>query len=404
MAAARFLFHTLTRNGVRGSRTLSRSISSSIEAVKEESVAAAPEEAVVEYVEDDLKSRIFRLRLPKRSVTNVLEKWVAEGRAIPLSDLRSISRDLRRSRRFKHALEISEWIVSHEEYQISDSDYAVRIDLMTQVFGIDAAERYFEALPSSAKTSETYTALLHCYAGSKLVEKAEALYERMKRENLSLSAITFNELMTLYMSVGQLEKVSLIVRDMKCQNVAPDLFTYNLWVSSCAAALDLDEARRILDTMIADPGCDESWIRYQKLAKLYITSTQLVSSDSSSLVESEKGITQRELISYDFLIILYGGLGSKDKLDQIWKSLRMTGQKMTGRNYVCVLASYLMLGYLEDVGEIVEQWKQPATSEFNSTMCNKLAAAFEEIGMADTAAGFRRILREKGCDPVEEPR
>ncbi|KAL1534363.1 pentatricopeptide repeat-containing protein, mitochondrial [Salvia divinorum] len=403
MAAARFLFQTLTRNGVRGTRGLSRSISSSIEAVKEE----AQEGTVVEYVEDekdDLKSRIFRLRLPKRSVTNVLEKWVGEGRAIPLSDLRSISRDLRRSRRFKHALEISEWIVSHEEYQISDSDYAVRIDLMTQVFGIDAAERYFEVLPSSARTSETYTALLHCYAGSKLVEKAESLYERMKGENLSLGAITFNELMTLYMSVGQLEKVSKIVSDMKCQNVAPDLFTYNLWVSSCAAALDLDEARRVLDAMAADPGCDESWIRYQKLAKLYITSTLLVSSDYSSLVGSEKGITQRELISYDFLIILYGGLGIKDKLDQIWKSLRMTGQKMTGRNYVCVLASYLMLGHLEDVGEIVEQWKQPAASEFKGTMCDKLVAAFEDIGMADTATGFRRILREKGCNPTEEPR
>lgn len=301
-------------------------------------------------------------------------------------------------------LQISEWIVSHEEYQISDSDYAVRIDLMTQVFGIDAAERYFEALPSEAKTSETYTALLHCYAGSKLIEKAEALYDRMKGENLSLGAITYNELMTLYMSVGELEKVSLIVRDMKYQNVAPDLFTYNLWVSACAAALDMNEVRRILDAMTGDSGCDESWIRYQKLAKLYITSTQLVSSYSSSLVESEKGITQRELISYDFLIILYGGLGSKDKIDQIWKSLRMTGQKMTGRNYVCVLSSYLILGYLEDAGEILEQWKQSATSELNRTMCNKLLASFEEIGMADKATSFRMILREKGCDPTEELR
>lgn len=301
-------------------------------------------------------------------------------------------------------LQVTEWVVSHEEYQISDSDYAVRIDLMTQVFGIDAAERYFEALPSTAKTSETYTALLHCYAASKLVEKAEKLYERMKEANLSLGAITYNELMTLYISVGQLEKVSLIVEDMKSQNVAPDLFTYNLWVSSCASALNMDEVMRILDSMTADSGCDESWIRYQKLAKMYITSTQLVSSDSSSLVESEKGVTQRELISYDFLIILFGGLGNKDKLDQIWKSLRTTGQKMTGRNYICVLSSYLILGYLEDVGEIIEQWKQSSTSGFNVTMCNKLVAAFKEIGMAYAADSFLTILKEKECALVEESR
>ncbi|KAK6156784.1 hypothetical protein DH2020_011032 [Rehmannia glutinosa] len=353
---------------------------------------------------DDLKSRIFRLRLPKRSVINVLQKWVSEGHKITLSDLRSISKDLRRSHRYKHALEISEWMVSHDQYQISDSDYAVRINLMTQVFGIDAAERYFEALPSSAKTSETYTALLHSYAGLKLIEKSEELYERIKRANLSLGAITYNELMTLYMSVGQLEKVSLIVDEMKRQNVAPDIFTYNLWISSCAAALNMDEVKKILDEMKIDSGCDENWIRYLNLAKIYINSSHLVNSDLSSLVESEKGVTQRELISYDFLVILFGGLGNKDKLDQIWKSLRMSRQKMTGRNYVCILSSYLMLEHLKEVGEVIDQWKQSATSEFDGSMCNKLLEAFKEVGMTDKATSFHMVLHEKGCDPLDESR
>ena len=53
------------------------------------------------------------------------------------------------------SLQISEWMVAHDEYELSDSDYAVQIDLMTKVFGIDAAEQYFEGLPLSAKTSET---------------------------------------------------------------------------------------------------------------------------------------------------------------------------------------------------------------------------------------------------------
>ncbi|GFP86792.1 pentatricopeptide repeat-containing protein at5g09450 mitochondrial, partial [Phtheirospermum japonicum] len=360
-----------------------------------------------EEEKDDLKSRIFRLRLPKRSVTNVLQKWVSEGQKITISDLRSISKDLRKSQRYKHALEVSEWMVSHDEYDLSDSDYAVRINLMSQVFGIDAAERYFEALPSTAKTGKTYTALLHSYAAQKLIEKAEQLYERIKGSNLNLTAVTFNELMTLYISAGQLEKVPSVVEEMKRQNVGPDLFTYNLRVSSCAASLKMDEARKILDEMSVDPGCcDESWVRYLKLAKIYIISGQLENAGfSSSLVESEKGVvTQRELISYDFLVILYGGLGNKDRLDQIWQSLRMTRQKMTGRNYVCVLSSYLMLGNLRELGEIIEQWKESATSEFNISMCNKLVGAFMEVGMADKADSFRMVLREKDCEPLDELR
>ncbi|KAL0384425.1 UNVERIFIED_CONTAM: Pentatricopeptide repeat-containing protein, mitochondrial [Sesamum radiatum] len=403
--AARSLLLTLTRNARKGNKVPFRSISSSIEAVEEEPITRTHEDEFTEEEKDDLKSRIFRLRLPKRSVTNVLQKWVSEGNNITVADLRSISRDLRRSHRYKHALEISEWMVNHDEYQLSDSDYAIRIDLMTKVFGIDAAERYFQALPSSAKTTETYTALLHSYAGLKLIEKAEELYERMKGENLPLTSITYNELMTLYMSVGQLEKVPLIIEELKCQNVAADLFTYNLWVSSCAAALNIDEVRRILDEMSIDSGCNATWIRYAQLTKIYITSSHLVNSDFSSLVEGEKGvITQRELISYDFLFILYGALGNKDKLDQIWKSLRMTRQKMTGRNYVCILSSYLMLGHSKEVGEIIDQWKQSATAEFNVAMCNKLLEAFEEVGMTDKATGLHTVLREKGCEPMNDLR
>lgn len=56
--------------------------------------------------EDDLRSRVFRLRLPKRSATAALDRWVGEGRAVSASELRQIAKDLRRSQRYKHALEV----------------------------------------------------------------------------------------------------------------------------------------------------------------------------------------------------------------------------------------------------------------------------------------------------------
>ncbi|XP_039174264.1 pentatricopeptide repeat-containing protein At5g09450, mitochondrial isoform X2 [Eucalyptus grandis] len=102
------------------------------------------EDAVVVEGSDDLKSRIFRLRLPKRSVTNVIQKWVGEGNEVSAPELRQISKELRKSQRYKHALEVSEWMVTNEGHELSDKDYADRIDLTTKVFGVDAAERYFE--------------------------------------------------------------------------------------------------------------------------------------------------------------------------------------------------------------------------------------------------------------------
>lgn len=298
-------------------------------------------------------------------------------------------------------MQISEWMVTHNEFELSVSDYAIRINLMSKVFGIDAAERYFEGLPVTAKTSETYTALLHSYAGAKLTEKAEGLYERMKDSDLSFTALTYNELMTMYISVGQVEKVSLVVEELRKQKVAPDIFTYNLWISSCAATLNINEVRRILDEMSSDPGCDESWLRYINLANLYVTTGHLTNAECSSLVSAEKGITQREWITYDFLIILHAGLGNKDRIDQIWKSLRMTNQKMTSRNYICIISSYLMLGHLKELEEVIDQWKQSTTTAFDVSACGRLLSAFTDTGLTEKAKDFHLLLIQKNSDPID---
>lgn len=291
-------------------------------------------------------------------------------------------------------------MVTHKEFVLSDSDYATRIDLMTKVFGIHSGERYFEGLPLSAKTSETYTALLHSYAGAKWTKKAEELFERVKQSNLSFNALMYNEMMTLYMSVGQVEKVALVVEELKQKNVVPDIFTYNLWISSCAATLNIDQVKKILDEMSCDSGGSDDWVKYVNLVNIYITASHLVNAESSTLVEAEKNITQRQWITYDFLIILYAGLGNKDKIDQIWKSLRRTKQKMTSRNYICILSSYLMLGHLKEVGEIIDQWKQSATSDFDISTCNRLLGAFSDVGLTEKANEFHMLLLQKNCAPT----
>ncbi|XP_010547648.1 PREDICTED: pentatricopeptide repeat-containing protein At5g09450, mitochondrial [Tarenaya hassleriana] len=359
---------------------------------------ARVEESVESGEKDDLKSKIFRLRLPKRSATTVLEKWAGAGNRITADELREISRELRRTNRYKHALEISEWMVQHEESEMSDKDYAVRIDLMSKVFGIDAAERYFQGLHPSAKSGETYTALLHAFAGSKQTERAEYLFEKIKEaENVAFTAITYNEMMTLYMSVGLVEKVPGVIEELKRKRVSPDIFTYNLWISSCAATLNFDEVGRILDEMRRGANSKDGWVRYINLANIYISSGRFANAVSSSPVEAEKGISQREWITYDFLIILHTGLGNKDMIDQIWQSLRRTNQKMTSRSYICVLSSYVMLGHLKEAGDVIDQWQQCKIAEFDTSACKRILAAFRDVGLEGKANDFHMLLVEKKC-------
>ncbi|CAF1881584.1 hypothetical protein Bca4012_047602 [Brassica carinata] len=401
--ATRSIFHT-----IRGRLTVGTNLTRNAESSrfsKPYSADAATGGSLVEEPEekDDLRSRIFRLRLPKRSATTVLEKWVGEGNQITVNELREISKELRRTRRYKHALEVTEYLVQHEESNISDADYASRIDLISKVFGIDAAERYFEGLQPPSKTPETYTSLLHAYAASKQTERAEALFKIIiESESLTFGAITYNEMMTLYMSVGEVEKVRDVIKVMKRRNVSPDIFTYNLWLSSCAATFDVDELRKILEEMRRGGGSNEGWARYIDLTSIYINSSRLTNAESRSPVESEKSISQREWVTYDFLMILHTGLGNKGMVDQIWKSLRNTNQKLSSRSYICVVSSYLMLGCLREAGEVVDQWKESKTTEFDGSACLRILNAFRDVGLEEKASDFQLLLVEKKCSLEDE--
>lgn len=298
-------------------------------------------------------------------------------------------------------MQVSEWMVSNQGDEWSKNDYASRIELMCKVFGIDAAERYFDGLPLEAKTRETYASILHCYASTRLTDKAEDLYQKIKSSSIAFDALVYNEMMTLYMSVGQLEKVQSVVEGMKCKKVALDIFTYNLWVSSYAAAVNMDWVGKVLDEMSRDPkfSTEEGWERYRNLVNVYVSSGLLMNSEcENGLVEvEEKRFSQREWITYDLLIVLYASLGNKSKVDQIWKSLMMTKQKMTSRNHLCIISCYLMLGHPKEAGEVIDQWKHSSTGPDILACCARLSEALRDAGAEDIADHLHMLLIEKDC-------
>ena len=285
---------------------------------------------------------------------------------------------------------------THHESDLSGSDYGMRIDLITRVFGANAAEDFFEKLPSEAKSLEAYTALLHSYARSKMTDKAERLFGRMKDANLSMDVLVYNEMMTLYISVRELDKVQVIAEELQRQNVSPDLFTYNLRISAAVASMDLEGFKGILDEMSKDPNSKEGWTVYRKLAAIYIDASQLVAS-GNSLVEAEAKISQREWITYDFLVLLHAGLGNLERIKDIWKSMLMTSQRMTSRNYICVISSYLLCERVKDAGEIVDQWQRSKAPEFDISACNRLLDALRNAGLTDSAERFRELMLQKSC-------
>ncbi|KAF6157249.1 hypothetical protein GIB67_041710 [Kingdonia uniflora] len=149
--------------------------------------------------------------------------------------------------------------------------------------------------------------------------------------------------------------------------------------------MDIDSVRRILYEMSDDSNSSEAWVTYKQLADIYITTGNLVNMYNNSLVEANGKATLREWITYDFLIHLYAILQNNERVDQIWKSLRIPSQKMTSTYYKCILSSYLILGEIKEVAEVLEELKQSTTTVFDIHTYTMLLDTFSKVGLLDKA-------------------
>ena len=120
---------------------------------------------------------------------------------------------------------------------MNNADRAIRIDLLGKAEGVASAEKYFNSLEGSAKTTKTYGALLSRYCKEKMFEKAVELFEEMKELSFT-SPLNYNNMMSLYLSIGQPEKVPLLAKEMEERNIAADRYNYNQLMNAYAALKD----------------------------------------------------------------------------------------------------------------------------------------------------------------------
>lgn len=92
---------------------------------------------------DTLGRRLLSLIYAKRSAVIAIRKWKEEGHPVRKYELNRIVRELRRHKRYKHALEVCEWMRVQDDIELLSGDYAVHLDLIAKVRGMNSAEKFF---------------------------------------------------------------------------------------------------------------------------------------------------------------------------------------------------------------------------------------------------------------------
>ncbi|XP_029146712.1 pentatricopeptide repeat-containing protein At4g02820, mitochondrial-like [Arachis hypogaea] len=345
---------------------------------------------------DTLGRRLMSLVFPKRSAVVAINKWKEEGHPPPRKyELNRIVRELRKNKSFKHALEVCEWMTLQQHIKLVQGDYAVHLDLIAKVQGLNSAEKFFEDLPDQMRGRQTCTALLHVYVQNNLADKAEALMSKMSECDFLGCPLPFNHMISLYIANGKLEKVPQIIRELK-MNTCPDVVTFNLWLTACALQSDVETAERVM-LELKKAKIDPDWVTYSTLTNLYIKNNCLEKA-RSTLKEMENRTSRNTRVAYSSLISLHMNMGNKDEVNRLWKKMKASFRKMNDNEYLCMLSSLVKLGDFAAAENLYSEWES-VSGTHDVRVSNILLASYVNQDQMEMAENFYHRIVGNGVSP-----
>ncbi|XP_024023422.1 pentatricopeptide repeat-containing protein At2g20710, mitochondrial [Morus notabilis] len=348
---------------------------------------------------DTLFQRISRCGDPKISLIPVLNHWAEQGRDVNQPELQRIIKQLRKYRRFSHALQISEWMSEGMNCDLSPGDVAVKLDLVSKVHGLDQAEEYFNSIPPALRADKIYGALLNCYAEKKYLEKAERLFQKMRKLGFIKSNLSYNVMLSLYSRMGKHEKLKGLLQEMEENGIKHDKYTFSIRLNAYAVTSDIEGMEKLLMEMEADPQVNLDFHAYFVAAKGYLKAG-LYEKAIIMLRRSEQQIinSRGKRIHYEHLLTLYAAAGQKNEVYRIW-NLYKNMEKLYNSGYLSVLSALVKLEDIDGAEKIYAEWESWNTC-FDNRIANLLISAYCKNGLLEKALLCVERLINNGHEPA----
>ncbi|XP_043723137.1 pentatricopeptide repeat-containing protein At4g01990, mitochondrial-like [Telopea speciosissima] len=350
--------------------------------------------SAVKDKETSLYRRLSALGGSDGKVTDTLNEWVSEGKAVRRFEIIGYINQLRKYKKYEHAIQLLDWIEKRGR-KLTHGDHAIRIDLLSKVKGVANAEQYFNSLKESSKTKETYGALLNCYCQEKMADKVMALFKEMERLKF-VSTLAYKNLMCLRLSLGEHKKVHQLAQEMKQKNIPRDVFVYNTLMNSYSSLKDIEGVERVMKEMNAE-GIQIDWATYANLATIYVKAGQFDKANSA-LTELEKMDNLRDREAFLALISLYAQTSNSLGVNRVWKSLKSAFPKTINSSYLIMLRALSRLGDMDALKKCYEEWES-ACSIYDIRLANVLIDAYLKQGMIKDAELVGERIKKRGAKP-----
>lgn len=294
-------------------------------------------------------------------------------------------------------MQILTWMDYWDNFHLSSTDHAARLELIIKVHSISEAELYFEKLSDSTSRRVASFPLLHHYVRERNLEKAEALLSMLLNLGLVVDPCPLNEMMKLYMATGQYKKVLSVIQHMKGCKIPCNVLSYNLWLSASGELSGVAVVEMVYEEMMNDKNVEVGWSTYSTLANIY-TKYGFLDKAFTAIRTAEEKLSVRKRLGYSFIMTNYAALKDRDGILRLWESSKRVPGRITCANYMSVLLCLIKVGDIQEAEKVFKTWEMECR-KYDVRVSNVLLGAYMRNGWMDKAEALHLHTLEEGACP-----
>lgn len=325
-------------------------------------------------------------------VTPLLQQWLDQGEPPSKKAAIVAITNLKRHRRYKHALEVADFIWSKHLFDMDDTDHMYRLYLTGQVGTIENVERCFAEIPTKCASERVYNQLMSCYIARGMIVQAESALEKLRKSGHPVSALPFNQFLSLYGQQQQCNKAFKLMEEMIDAGIIPDTRTYNILISLSQKQGDMDNVLSLHKSM-KERGVAPDSFTYSLIIKAYMGSG--MDEETEQLVkEMMSHSTEDRLLANDLMLAVYGDQGKEKELKKLWSRIQ-SSSNLSARSYGVMIESLGKLGLIQEAEDLATKAERKRGS-LVARIFNALLDVYARHGRMQAAEELMlRIVKER---------
>ncbi|XP_010681791.3 pentatricopeptide repeat-containing protein At1g10910, chloroplastic isoform X1 [Beta vulgaris subsp. vulgaris] len=354
------------------------------------------------------------------------------GEILKVPDLNIILRNFGRSSRWKHLIQLFEWMQKHGKINIAS--YSSYIKFMGERKDISKALNVYETINDQTmrNNSSICNSVLSSLVKNNKFEKAMSMFEQMKQNGLLPDVVTYSTLLAGCLKVdhGYMKALEL-VEELENNGIQMDVITYGTLIAVCATNRRCEEAEMYFIRMQAE-GHSANMYHYSSLLNAYASDGDHEKADKLVQNMTSAGYTPNKVFLTTLLkVYVRGTLFEKSRslllkleslgfaedeipycllMDGLSKSGKVHEAKLTfdrmnerqvrsnGYSHSIMITAFCRAGHVEEAKKLARDY-EASYNKYDVVILNVLLCAYCRAGDMDFVMQTLRKMDKLGINP-----